>query len=157
VDSRQKKVVAQVSGVAVVTGTTHGIGRVTSRELAKAGYTVVMLCRDPAAALRERQAILADHPGATVEVVRCDLASLASVREAAREVSRQHNRIALLVNNAGMVSTRHRMSADGFELTFATNHLGPFLLTRLLLERLADKSRIVTVSSRAHYPGVLRP
>jgi NAD(P)-dependent dehydrogenase (short-subunit alcohol dehydrogenase family) len=144
-----------VSGVAVITGTTHGIGRVTSRELAKAGYTVVMLCRDLDAALRERQAIQAEVPGAAVQVVRCDLASLASVREAAREVSRQYDRIALLVNNAGMVSTRHRMSADGFELTFATNHLGPFLLTQLLLERLADQSRVVTVSSRAHYPGVL--
>ena len=139
----------------MITGTTHGIGRVTSRELAKAGYSVVMLCRDFDAAMRERQALLAELPGAAVHVVRCDLASLASVREAAREVSRQFERIALLVNNAGIVSTRHRMSADGFELTFATNHLGPFLLTQLLLERLADRSRIVTVASRAHYPGVL--
>jgi NAD(P)-dependent dehydrogenase (short-subunit alcohol dehydrogenase family) len=144
-----------VSAVAVVTGTTHGIGRVTSRGLAKAGYTVVMLCRDLDAALRERQAILGEVPGAAVEAVRCDLASLASVREAAREVGRQHDRIALLVNNAGRVSTRRQMSVDGFELTFATNHLGPFLLTQLLLDRLADKSRIVTVSSRAHYPGVM--
>jgi NAD(P)-dependent dehydrogenase (short-subunit alcohol dehydrogenase family) len=144
-----------VSGVAVITGTTHGIGRVTSRELAKAGYTIVMLCRDLDAALLEREAILAERPGASVHAIRCDLASLASVREAAAEVSQQHERIALLVNNAGMVSTRHQMSADGFELTFATNHLGPFLLTQLLLGRMADRSRIVTVASRAHYPGVM--
>jgi NAD(P)-dependent dehydrogenase (short-subunit alcohol dehydrogenase family) len=77
------------------------------------------------------------------------------VREAAREVRERFGRIALLINNAGMVSTRHRMSVDGFELTFATNHLGPFLLTRLLLEQLADDGRIVTVASRAHYPGTL--
>ena len=144
-----------MSGVAVITGTTHGIGRVTSRELAKAGYTVVMLCRDRDAALRERQAILEELPRALVHVVRCDLSSLASVRESAQEVRRQFDRIALLINNAGMVSTRHRRSAEGFELTFATNHLGPFLLTRLLLERLADNARIVTVSSRVHYQGKL--
>jgi NAD(P)-dependent dehydrogenase (short-subunit alcohol dehydrogenase family) len=144
-----------MNGVAVVTGTTHGIGRVTSRELAKSGHTVVMLCRDRDAALRERRAILADLPHAAVHVVRCDLASLASVRESAQEVRRQFERIGLLINNAGMVSTRHRMSADGFELTFATNHLGPFLLTQLLLDRLTGNGRIINVSSRAHYRGKL--
>jgi NAD(P)-dependent dehydrogenase (short-subunit alcohol dehydrogenase family) len=144
-----------VSGIAVVTGTTHGIGRVTSRALAKSGYTVVMLCRDHDAAMREREAILAELPRAAIHAVRCDLSSLASVRESAQEVRRQFDRIALLINNAGTVSTRHRMSAEGVELTFATNHLGPFLLTQLLLERLADNARIVTVSSRAHYRGEL--
>jgi NAD(P)-dependent dehydrogenase (short-subunit alcohol dehydrogenase family) len=144
-----------VSGVAVVTGTTHGIGRVTGRALAKAGYTVVMLCRDHDAALREQQAIRAELPRAAIHAIRCDLSSLTSVREGAQEVRRQFDRIALLINNAGTVSTRHRMSADGFELTFATNHLGPFLLTRLLLERLADNARVVTVSSRVHYQGKL--
>src|ERR1700691_5390753 len=98
--------------IAVITGTTHGIGAVTSRELARSGYTVVMLCRE-------------------------------------------FDRIALLINNAGIVSTLHRMSTDGFELTFATNHLGPFLLTQLLLDRIADDGRIVTVSSRVHYQGKL--
>lgn len=144
-----------MGGVAVITGTTHGIGRVTSRALAKAGYTVVTLCRDQDAAVRERAAILAELPGAAIQVVHCDLASLASVRQAAEEVSRQFDRIDLLINNAGTVSTRHRMSVDGFELTFATNHLGPFLLTRLLLGRLAERGRIVTVASRAHYPARL--
>ena len=144
-----------MSAVAVVTGTTHGIGRVTGRALAKSGYTVVMLCRDHDAALRERQAILAESPGAAVHAVRCDLSSLASVRAGAQEVRRQFDQIALLINNAGTVSSRHRMSTDGFELTFATNHLGPFLLTRMLLERLAPDGRIVTVSSRAHYQGTL--
>ena len=114
-----------------------------------------MLCRDYDAAMLERQAILAQVPGATVHVVRCDLASLRSVREAARTVSREFERIALLINNAGIVSTLHRMSTDGFELTFATNHLGPFLLTQLLLERIADDGRIVSVSSRVHYQGKL--
>jgi NAD(P)-dependent dehydrogenase (short-subunit alcohol dehydrogenase family) len=141
--------------IAVITGTTHGIGRVTSRELARAGYTVVMLCRDYDAAMHERQAILGQFPGAAVHVVRCDLASLRSVREAARAVRSDFDRIALLINNAGIVSTLQRMSADGFELTFATNHLGPFLLTNLLLDRMTDDGRIVTVSSRVHYQGKL--
>ena len=140
--------------IAVITGTTHGIGRVTSRELAGAGYTIVMLCRDYDAAIRERQAILDAIPAA-VHVVRCDLASLRSVREAAQTVRSDFDRIALLINNAGMVSTRHRLSVDGFELTFATNHLGPFLLTNLLLDRMTDDGRIVIVSSRVHYQGKL--
>jgi retinol dehydrogenase-12 len=144
-----------VSAVAVVTGTTHGIGRVTGRALAKSGYTVVMLCRDHDAAMREQQAIRVELPRADIHVIRCDLSSLTSVRASADEVRRQFDRIALLINNAGTVSTRHRMSADGFELTFATNHLGPFLLTRCLLERLADNGRVVTVSSRVHYRGKL--
>jgi len=145
-----------VSGVGVITGTTHGIGRVTARELAKAGYEIVMLCRDLEAAVRVREAIAAEVPQAVLHTVRCDLSSLASVRNAAEEVRRRFDRITLLINNAGIVSSFHRMSVDGFELTFATNHLGPYLLTRMLLDRLSDPGgRIVTVSSRAHYPGKL--
>jgi NAD(P)-dependent dehydrogenase (short-subunit alcohol dehydrogenase family) len=144
-----------VSELAVITGTTHGIGRVTSRELARAGKTVVMLCRDVTAASAVRDEIMRHAPRARVEVVRCDLASLASVREAAAAVCRDYPPIGLLVNNAGMVSTRHRTSVDGFELTFATNHLGPFLLTALLSDHLDKAARIVTVASRIHYRGRL--
>jgi len=140
-----------VSEIAVITGTTHGIGQVTSFELARAGRTVVMLCRNVPAAEAVRLAILAAHPRAAVHVVRCDLASLASVREAAVQVRRRFAPIGLLINNAGMASTRHRMSADGFELTFATNHLGPFLLTAALREHLDTGARIVNVASRIHF------
>jgi len=142
-----------VSEVAVITGTTHGIGRVTSRELARAGRTVVMLCRDTRATQAVRDEIMAQLPGAAVDVVHCDLASLASVRSSAAAVGSRYRRIGLLVNNAGMVSTRHRMSVDGFELTFATNHLGPFLLTALLLSSLDESARIVNVASRIHFRG----
>jgi len=144
-----------VSDIAVITGTTHGIGLVTSRELARAGRTVVMLCRDVAAAESVRSQIVTLHPRAAVHVVSCDLASLASVREAAQMVRARFKRIALLINNAGMVSTRQRRSADGFELTFATNHLGPFLLTELLREQLHAPARIINLASRAHYRGHL--
>jgi NAD(P)-dependent dehydrogenase (short-subunit alcohol dehydrogenase family) len=140
-----------VSQLALITGTTHGIGRVTARELARAGKTVIMLCRDVVAAAAVRDEIVASVPGATVEVVRCDLASLGSVREAAARVRRDYPPLELLINNAGIVSTGRRRSADGFELTFATNHLGPFLLTSLLADHLAAAARIVTVASRVHY------
>jgi NAD(P)-dependent dehydrogenase (short-subunit alcohol dehydrogenase family) len=144
-----------VSELAVITGTTHGIGRVTSRELARSGKTIVMLCRDVTAASAVRAEIMRHAPRARIEVVRCDLASLASVREAAAAVCRDYPPLGLLINNAGMVSTRHRTSVDGFELTFATNHLGPFLLTALLSDHLDKAARIVMVASRIHYRGRL--
>jgi NAD(P)-dependent dehydrogenase (short-subunit alcohol dehydrogenase family) len=142
-------------GVAVITGTTHGIGRVTARELAKAGLTLVMLNRDVNAGRAVRDEIRAVAPGNPIHVLHCDLASLASVRECARAIRREFDSIALLINNAGMVSARHRMSEDGFELTFATNHLGPFLLTHSLMDRMSAGSRIINVASRAHYRGSL--
>jgi len=144
-----------MAGLAVITGTTHGIGVVTSRELARAGFTVVMLCRDLKAAARVRGDILALVPGAEIHAVQCDLANLASVRESAQTVRRDFGNLALLINNAGMVSTWQRRSADGFELTFATNHLGPFLLTELLRGRLEPDGRIINLASRAHYRGRL--
>jgi NAD(P)-dependent dehydrogenase (short-subunit alcohol dehydrogenase family) len=139
--------------IAVITGTTHGIGTVTSRELVRAGYTVVMLCRNVSAATTLAGEIRQGAPGSRVEVVPCDLADLSSVRLAARTVLERVPRIDRLINNAGMVSTRHRFSVDGHELTFATNHLGPFLLTRLLLPALAPAARIINVASKVHYRG----
>jgi len=112
-----------------------------------------MLCRDLAAAGAVREEILRVVPGAEIDSIRCDLSSLRSVRECARAVRAGFGTLKLLINNAGMVSTRHRMSEDGFELTFASNHLGPFLLTRLLLDRMEPDGRIINVASRAHYPG----
>jgi NAD(P)-dependent dehydrogenase (short-subunit alcohol dehydrogenase family) len=142
-----------VSGVAVITGTTHGIGRVTSLELARAGTRVVMLCRDARAGEAVRDDIVARVPGARVEVLECDLASLKSVRRCAQTVQRSLPPLRLLINNAGTVSVAHRRSPDGYELTFATNHLGPFLLTRLLDTHLEKGARIVNVASRAHLRG----
>ena len=144
-----------MSELAVVTGTTHGIGRVTSRELARAGRTVVMLCRNLAAAGALRVELASAFPRSPVHVVECDLASLSSVRAAAATLRRDFGPIGLLVNNAGITSTLHRTSPDGFELTFATNHLGPFLLTSLLLPQLSATARIVTVASRVHFRGRL--
>lgn len=139
--------------VAVVTGTTHGIGMVTARELARAGRHVVMLVRDARAGERVAGDISRSVPDRRPDVIHCDLASLDSVRTAAAQVCQRYPRLHLLVNNAGAVSMSHRLSADGFELTFATNHLGPFLLTALLGKCLVPGARIVNVASRIHRRG----
>ena len=141
--------------LAVITGATHGIGRVTSRELARAGYTVAMLCRNLQAAARLRDELRSLLPASDFHVVHCDLASLASVRACADSVRSDFGGLSLLINNAGMVSAFRRRSPDGFELCFATNHLGPFLLTRLLLDRIAPGGRIINVASWVHYRGRL--
>src|SRR5260221_1118605 len=145
-----------VRKIAVVTGTTHGIGRVTSRGLTRAGYAVVMLCRDLGAATQLCDELTALVPAAELHAVHCDLASLESVRRCAATVRRDFGSIALLINNAGMVSTLRRRSPDGFELCFATNHLGPFLLTRLLLDRISPVGRTINVASWVHYRGRLQ-
>ena len=144
-----------MADLAVITGTTHGIGRVTARELAKAGYAVVMLCRDLLSAYDVRDEILGLVPGASVHAIQCDLASFASVRAAAAAVRECHGPISLLINNAGITSMQHQFSVDGFEHNFATNHLGPFLLTELLRDRMAAPGRIINVASRVHYRGGL--
>jgi NAD(P)-dependent dehydrogenase (short-subunit alcohol dehydrogenase family) len=145
-----------IAPVALVTGTTHGIGRICARELAREGYALVMLCRNDQAAAAVRRELLALAPKGQIYAMHCDLASLDSVRSCAAEVRARFPRITRLINNAGMVSMRRRMSIDGFELTFATNHLGPFLLTSLLQQHLAPAARIINLASRVHYSGLLQ-
>jgi len=145
----------QSGRVAVVTGANSGLGLATSRELARAGARVVMACRDPgrgAAALAEVRAAV---PDASAELARLDLASLDSVRALAERLRSEHPSIDLLINNAGVMATPRRLTADGFELQFGTNHLGHFALTALLLPALlgGESSRVVTVSSVAHRSG----
>ena len=139
--------------VAVITGTTHGIGAVTARELARAGYQVVMLVRDLQAGQAQAHAIAAAVAGATPELILCDLSSLASVAAAAQQVLQAHPKLALLINNAGRVTLKRQLSVDGYELTFATNHLGPFLLTECLRPALPTGARIVSVASCVHTKG----
>jgi retinol dehydrogenase 12 len=141
--------------IAVVTGTTHGIGRVTAHALARAGFDLRMLVRDTRAGADLRAEILREVPSADIRVVACDLASLASVRAAARELRVDGAPIACLINNAGIVSTLRSRSVDGYERVFATNHLGPFLLTGLLLDRIADGGQIINVASREHFRATL--
>ena len=136
----------------LVTGATSGIGKETALGLASLGATVVIVGRDAARGAAAGAEITGRVPLARVEVMTADLSSLAQVHRLAGDVLGRHGRLDVLVNNAGVISPRRQLTADGLETTFAANHLGPFLLTSLLrglLERSAP-ARVVTVSSAAH-------
>ncbi len=140
---------------ALVTGANSGIGFVAARELASHGARVLLGCRDPERAADAAGRIRAAAPQAQVEIVPLDLADLSAVATAAADVHGRVERLDLLVNNAGVMATPQRRTADGFELQFGTNHLGHFALTGRLLDVLlaADAARVVTVSSNAHKLG----
>jgi NAD(P)-dependent dehydrogenase (short-subunit alcohol dehydrogenase family) len=144
----------QAGRVAVVTGANSGLGLVTARELARAGARVTLACRSAekgeTAAGRIRSAV----PGADVKPAVLDLAALESVRAFAAGAP---ERVDLLINNAGVMAAPRRLTAEGFESQFGTNHLGHFALTGLLLGRLlsAPAPRVVTVSSALHRRGTM--
>ena len=136
----------------LVTGATSGIGKETALQLAVLGAAVTIVARDEARGEAAAAEIRRRVPLAQVGTMTADLSSLAQVRRLAEEVLARSGRLDVLVNNAGVISLRRQLTADGLESTFATNHLGPFLLTSLLrglLERSAP-ARVVTVSSAAH-------
>lgn len=136
----------------VVTGPTlGGLGHHTALELARRGARVVLAGRNPARVEETVTAIRTEIPAAPLEALHLDLASLASVRQAAA-AAEQVGPIDLLVNNAGVMGTSYSRTADGLELQMATNHFGPFLLTGLLLPQLVESGdgRVVTVSSIMH-------
>jgi NAD(P)-dependent dehydrogenase (short-subunit alcohol dehydrogenase family) len=137
----------------VVTGASAGLGLAASRELARAGYHVILGCRSVSRGEAARAAIRTSVPDARLEVVEMDLASLASVRSAAKKVTENQSRVPLhgIVCNAGVqVVSGLRRSRDGYELTFATNHLGHFELINLLLGHVGAGGRITLVSSQVH-------
>jgi NAD(P)-dependent dehydrogenase (short-subunit alcohol dehydrogenase family) len=140
-----------------VTGANAGLGLATARVLAERRAMVVLACRDVVNAERAADRIRSEVGGADLDVVHLDLASLASVREAADMLRSNYPRLDLLINNAGVMAVPYQRTEDGFELTLATNHLGHFAFTGLLLERLLATagSRIVTVSSIAHRRGAM--
>ncbi len=135
--------------VCLITGANRGLGKATSTSLARLGATVLMLCRDKARGELASETVRRESGNVEVELVVADLASLASIRRAAAQIAEQHTALHVLVNNAGVNVSRRRESVDGFELTFAVNHLAPFLLTNLLRPVLeaGAPSRIVNVTS----------
>jgi len=143
---------------AVITGANSGLGRATARGLAAAGATVVMACRNLDKARAAADAIRRERSGADLDIMALDLSDLASVRTFAGTFSDKHGHLDILVNNAGVMALPERRTADGFEMQIGTNHLGHFALTGLLLDRLrmADKARVVTVSSLLHKRGQIR-
>jgi retinol dehydrogenase-12 len=147
--------------VALVTGASAGIGLETALGLARAGFRVVMAGRDAARTERARSGVAGRSGSDRIESALADFADLASVRSLAETVLARHDRLDVLVNNAGIIAPRYQRSRDGYELTIAVNHLAPFLLTNLLLDRLRATgseaapgrirpSRIITVASQAH-------
>jgi NAD(P)-dependent dehydrogenase (short-subunit alcohol dehydrogenase family) len=147
----------QTGRVAIVTGANSGLGVATARDLARAGATVVLACRSTAKADQAAASIRADVPNAALEVAPLDLADLASVREFAEHRAAPGLAVDLLINNAGIMAAPRRLTKDGFESQFGTNHLGHFALTGLMLPALlrAPAPRVVTVSSHLHRSGTM--
>jgi NAD(P)-dependent dehydrogenase (short-subunit alcohol dehydrogenase family) len=143
--------------VVVVTGASSGIGAAAAVELAGRGATVVPVGRDRKRLDEVSAKIRAANPAGVAEPLTADFAELANVRRLAEELLERHEQIHVLVNNAGLVSGRRSLTADDYETTFAVNHLAPFLLTNLLLERLRGSApaRVVTTSSDAHRSGTI--
>src|SRR5688572_26457449 len=132
--------------VAIVSGANTGIGRVTAASLARSGAHVFLACRSETRGAEVVQAIRAETGNAAVELLALDLASLAGVRRAAASFLQRGLPLHLLINNAGVAGHRGT-TAEGFELTFGVNHLGHFLLTNLLLDRLraSAPARVITL------------
>jgi retinol dehydrogenase 12 len=138
--------------VTMVTGANSGIGLETAVALARGGAHVLVTARDEARGADAVEQIRARTDTGSVELVPLDLSSLASVRACADDVASRTDRLHVLVNNAGAVFGAREETEDGFEATIGVNHLGPFLLTHLLVPRLAaaGSARVVTVASSAH-------
>ena len=149
------KIPDQTGRVAVVTGANGGLGLEVARELARRGGQVVMAARDQAKAEAAVASIRDQVPGASLELQPLDLASQASVREAAKRILGGHGRIDVLVNNAGLMGIPERRTEDGFEMQLAVNHLGHFTLTAWLLPALlaGDGARVVSVTSTGRHAG----
>lgn len=150
--------VGQMQGKTVlISGATNGIGKVAAVELAKLGAQVVIIGRNPVKTADTLREIQSASGNKDVHALTADLSSMAEVRRVASEFKQQFPRLDVLLNNAGGVFTSREETVDGYEMTFALNHLSYFLLTNLLLDTLkaSAPSRIVNVSSDAHQMGAL--
>ena len=136
----------------LITGADTGIGKETARALASRGARVHIACRSEEKGRKAMQEIAAQTGSSDVSLLSVDLGDLGSVRAAAREFLARDEPLHVLINNAGLAG-RHGKTASGFEAAFGTNHVGPFLLTSLLLDRIRESApaRIVNVASAAHY------
>jgi len=142
----------------IVTGGNSGIGYEAALEFARKRAKVVLACRDLGKARTAAAKITASSPGADVEVMALDLSDLASVRGFSDAFHLQHHALHVLCNNAGVMAIPYRLTTDGFEMQFGTNHLGHFALTGLLLDLIlaTDGARVVNVASGAHRMGSIR-
>src|SRR2546428_139668 len=141
----------------LVTGATSGIGLEAARSLARQGAKIVLVGRDAGKTARCLDDVRAGAPGAEASSLLCDFSRQKEVRRLDEEVLRRFDRLDVLVNNAGTVFKNRTLTEDGIEATFAVNHLGYFLLTQLLLERIVQSApaRIVNVASIGHRRGTM--
>jgi retinol dehydrogenase 14 len=141
--------------VAMVTGANDGIGRATALGLARLGATVVMVCRNVARGEAAQAAILAETQNPNIELMLADLSSQAAIRDLASRFRQTHDRLHILVNNAGVNAKQFTRTVDGIELNFAVNHMAYFMLTHLLLDVLTASApaRIVNVASAGESMG----
>jgi NAD(P)-dependent dehydrogenase (short-subunit alcohol dehydrogenase family) len=141
--------------IALVTGSNSGIGKETALGLAKRGATVVMAVRNREAGEAARMEIIQESGNDNIELLVADLSSMSEVKRLADEFKQNHDELHVLVNNAGAIFSKRKVTVDGFEMTFALNHLAPILLIHELLDVLAAgaPSRVVNVSSGAHAFG----
>ena len=139
----------------VVTGANSGMGFVVARELARMGAKVVLVCRNQSKGNLARNEISSATGNESVELMTADLASLDTVRKFASDFKQNHQKLHVLVNNAGLILGKRTLTSDGLETTFEVNYLSHFLLTHLLLDVLkaSAPSRIVNISSDAHISG----
>lgn len=142
----------------LITGSTDGIGKQTALELARAGNRVVVHGRTRPKVDAAVTWLRGEVPGAEVEGVSFDLGALASVRRGAAELAEKIDELTVLINNAGIFANERIVTDDGLELTFAVNHVGPFLLTHLLTPMLqrSGSARVINVASIAHIRGHLQ-
>ena len=152
---RMDEITSMRGQTVLLTGATSGIGKETARALAKAGATLVLGARDRALANALQVELKNATGNSQISVLLGDLSSLASVRAMAAQFLKKHQRLHVLINNAGLVMSKRELTEDGLERSFATNHLGPFLLTMLLLDTLkaSAPARIINVASAAHTRG----
>ncbi len=138
--------------VCLITGANAGIGKAAAIGLARMGARVVMVCRSHERGKSARAEIAADSGNGGVDLLIADLSSQGSIRKLARTFKSRYSRLHVLINNAGTITSRRRLTVDGIETQFAVNHLAPFLLTNLLLDDLKSSTpaRVVTVSSQVH-------
>jgi NAD(P)-dependent dehydrogenase (short-subunit alcohol dehydrogenase family) len=139
----------------IVTGANSGIGKETAQSFAANGAYVIMVCRNESRAQKARQEIINATDNTGVEIVLADLAIQHNVRSAAEQIKQEFDQVDILVNNAGLIANDRQETIDGIEKTLAVNHLAPFLLTNLLLDRLkrSNDNRVINVSSEVHRMG----